>query len=345
MWHTDILDITGGNIFVRNLFIPDSHQTKYSYHFKDLNIDNRDRNSINTQLLKDKLFNLIFNIKDKRFMKLLLKDAEDFAKDPAGKDYLEFTTNFYIPSLTENADRWIEAFQEFFGENACINKMSNQDALFAGQANHVDLEVVTLPDNLANALLYLKSRDGKSIPSYEKQVEDAIRNQMQIPESELTKKEKAIIEQLYSYNKLFEMQYGKKDVIKNIKIFDYPSDYKGFKADGFAEHFSDTVSISRNSLKIGLTYATDVFLHEATHAITGAKDADSDFRDFLSNNYAWYLGNTFPMQQSVIDNGLTKGLLGSKFENFIRKALQKINVRRIRNNAKTENKEETDVRR
>lgn len=340
---TDILDLTGGNIFVRNLFIPDSHQTKYSYHFKDLNIDNRDRNCINTQLLKDKLFDLIFNIKDKRFMKLLLKDAEDFAKDPAGKDYLEFTTNFYIPSMTENADRWIEAFQEFFGENACINKMSNQDALFAGQANHVDLEVVTLPDYLANALLYLKSRDGKSIPSYEKQLEDAFKNQIQIPESELTKKEKAIIEQLYSYNKLFEMRYGIKDAIKTIKIFDYPTDYDGFKIDGRAKKLSDTVSISRNSLKIGLTYATDVFLHEATHAITGAKDADSDFRDFLSNNYAWYLGNTFPLQQSVIDNGLTKELLGSKFENFIRKVLQKIAFRRLRNNAKTKKKEETDV--
>ena len=278
-------------------------------------------------------------------MKFLLKDAEDFAKAPEGKDYLEFNTSFYIPTETENADRWIETFQEFFGENACINKMSNQDALFAGQANHVDLDVVTLPDYLANALLYLRSRDGKSIPSYQKLKEDAIKNQIQLPENELTKKEKAIIAQLYSYNKLFEMHYGEKDVIKNIKIFDYPSEYKGFKADGFAEHFSDTVYISRNSLKIGLTYATHVFLHEATHAITGAKDADSDFRDFLSNNYAWYLGNTFPMQQSVIDNGLTKGLLGSRFENFMRKVLQKITVRRLRKNAKSKKEEETDVRR
>ena len=87
-------------------------------------------------------------------MKFLLKDAEDFAKAPEGKDYLEFNTSFYIPTETENADRWIETFQEFFGENACINKMSNQDALFAGQANHVDLEVVTLPDYLAYTVLY-----------------------------------------------------------------------------------------------------------------------------------------------------------------------------------------------
>ena len=230
--NTDILDLTGGNIFVRNLLIPDSHQTKYSYHFKDLNIDNRDRNSINTNVLKDKLFRFIYNIKDKRFMKFLLKDAEDFAKDPAGKDYLEFNTSFYIPTETENADRWIEAFQEFYGDKACINKMSNQDPLFTGQANHVGLNVVTLPDYLANALLYIESRDGKSIPSYEKLLEDAIRNQMQIPESELTKKEKAIIEQLYSYNKLFEMHYGKEDAIKSIKVFDYPPDYDGFKLDG-----------------------------------------------------------------------------------------------------------------
>ena len=94
------------------------------------------------------------------------------------------------------------------------------------------LNVVTLPDYLANALLYIESRDGKSIPSYEKLLEDAIRNQMQIPESELTKKEKAIIEQLYSYNKLFEMHYGKEDAIKSIKVFDYPPDYDGFELDG-----------------------------------------------------------------------------------------------------------------
>ena len=51
------------------------------------------------------------------------------------------------------------------------------------------------------------------------------------------------------------------------------------------------------------------------------------------------------MQQSVIDNGLTKGLLGSRFENFIRKVLQKITVRRLRKNAKSKKEEETDVRR
>ena len=111
---------------------------------------------------------------------------------------------------------------------------------------------------------------------------------------------------------------------------------------GIQNYIGDTIFISRNALEQGLTYATHIFLHEATHAITGAKDAEREFRNFLSENYAWYLGNTFPMQQSVIDNGLTKELLGSKFENFIRKVLQKIAFRRLKNNTKTK-KEETDV--
>lgn len=114
---------------------------------------------------------------------------------------------------------------------------------------------------------------------------------------------------------------------------------------GIQNYIGDTIFISRNALEQGLTYATHIFLHEATHAITGAKDAEREFRNFISENYAWYLGNTFPMQQSVIDNGLTKGLLGSRFENFMRKVLQKITVRRLRKNAKSKKEEETDVRR
>ena len=112
---------------------------------------------------------------------------------------------------------------------------------------------------------------------------------------------------------------------------------------GIQNYIGDTIFISRNALEQGLTYATHIFLHEATHAITGAKDAEREFRNFISENYAWYLGNTFPMQQSVIDNGLTKGLLGSRFENFMRKVLQKITVRRLRKNAKSKKEEETDV--
>ena len=114
---------------------------------------------------------------------------------------------------------------------------------------------------------------------------------------------------------------------------------------GIQNYIGDTIFISRNALEQGLTYATHIFLHEAPHAITGAKNAEREFRNFLSENYAWYLGNTFPMQQSVIDNGLTKGLLGSRFENFMRKVLQKITVRRLRKNAKSKKEEETDVRR
>lgn len=322
----DLLDFSGGKVFVRNLLVPGDHQTKYTYHLKNLDIETRDRDAITSKTMRQKFFEFMYNIKDKTIMKLFLRDAVDYAKNPDGKDFIEFTTKFLIQDKSEYSDAWIESFQEYFGEKACVRKMSDQNPTLIGQAEHVGLRTITLPDPIAERLLAIKTRDGRSLPSYEKLLEEAFANEFAIPEAELTKEEKAIVEQLYSYNKMFEMNKGKKHLIDKIIVYDYPPDYEGLRAAGHSR-YGHTISICRETLKRGLEYSTDVYLHEYGHAKTGAKDTAPEFRDSITADYASYVVHTFPMVQSVVDNGLAKGLLASKFENFMRKLFQKLTLR------------------
>ena len=335
----DILDFSGGKVFVRNLLIPGDHQTKYTYHLKDLDIETRDRDAITAKTMKSKIFDFMYNVKDKTFIKLFLRDALDYAKDPEGKDFLEFTTKFIIPNESERSDAWIDAFQEYFGENACVRKMSDQNPTLIGQAEHVGLKTITLPDTIAESLLSIRTRDGRSLPSYEKLLEEAFSNEFAIPEGELTKEEKALVEQLYSYNKIFEANPGKKHLINKIMVYDYPPEYKGLRAAGHAR-YGHTICISRETLKRGLHYATDVYLHEYAHTKTGAKDTAPQFRDSITSDYASYVINTCPMVQSVMDNGLAKGIIASRFENFIRKIFQKLSFRRKSKDKEDDEREE-----
>ena len=337
--NTDLLDFSGGKIYVKNLLIPGEHDTLYSYHFRDFNINSRDRDSITPDEMRGLIWKFLYGLKDKRIIKLFLKDAVEYAKKTGDNPYYEFNTKFTIPNQSENSDAWIEAFKEFFGERACVRKASDQNPYFVGQAEHFGLRTITLPDFIANQLLAIESRDGKKIPSYEKLLQEALDNEFNVHEEDLTKEEKAIIEQLYSYNKILEMKNGKKDYIKKIEVYDYPPEYEGLKALGHSK-LGNKVSISRETLSEGLEFATDVFIHECGHAETGAKDSAPEFRDNITSNFAAYVVRTFPIVKSVMDNGLAKGIIASRFENFLRKIFQRITYRNRVQETEPEEREE-----
>lgn len=319
----DILDMFGGQLYVKNVLIPGDHETGYTYHLKDFDIETRDRDAIKKDSMQSQIRKVFENIKDERFIKMFLMQATDYAKKPGEKNFLEFNTNFYIPSRTENADVWIKAFQEYFGEDACVRKMSSQDYMEAAQAEHMGLETITLPDGIANALLDLEGRDGKKLPSYMDSLNEAIENAIPLNEKDLTPTEKALVQQLYKYNDILFLSKDTINKITQINVYDYEPDYSGKRAAGYAG-FGDTVHISRETLEQGLERATDVFLHEVGHAQTGAKDAAPEFRNYQTGLSAAVITKLYPLEESIIDNGLAKNIRFPKFKNAIKKLFWKV---------------------
>ena len=319
----DILDMFKSKLYVKNILIPGNQQTRYTYHLKDFDIETRDRDAIKKESMQSQIRKVLENIKDETFIKLYLMQAKDYAQKTNEERFLEFDTFFCIPTRTENADVWIKAFQEYFGKDACVREMSSQNYMEAAQAEHMGLETITLPDGIANALLDLEGTDGKKIPSYKDSLNEAIENANPVNEDDLTPKEKAIVQQLYKYNDLLFLSKDTINKITQINIFDYDQSYSGKKAAGYAG-FGNTVYISRTALKQGLERATDVFLHEVGHAQTGAEDAAPEFRNYQTGLSAAIITKIFPLEESIIDNGLTKNIRFSRFKNTIKKLFWEI---------------------
>ena len=70
-----IMSASGGNLYVKNILIPGEHQIKYSYHFEDFDIENRDRNIISSTSMKNEIKNVLENIDDERVISTFLTDA------------------------------------------------------------------------------------------------------------------------------------------------------------------------------------------------------------------------------------------------------------------------------
>lgn len=171
----DVLDLWGSKLYVKNILIPGDHQTKYTYHLRNFDIETRDRDAIKKESMKQQIRKVLEKIEDERFIKIFLMEAANHAKESQKNSFLEFETYYNIPSCTEKADLWIKAFQEYFGEGACVRKMSSQDYSEVAQAQHMGLDTITLPDSIANTLLSLEGRDGKRLPSYKEALEEAIK--------------------------------------------------------------------------------------------------------------------------------------------------------------------------
>lgn len=313
----DILETSGGRLFIRQILIPGKHGLKYTYHLKDFDIENRDRNMIKTESIKKEIKQLLENVKDSDFISQFLSDAKSYIGDYNEESLLEFDTNFQIQPNTPLADIWIEAFKKKYGERTSIRSVTDMDFNAYHQAQHLGIEMVTLPRNLANALIGLKGQNGQYIISYKQALHDALQNTIPVAVEDLTEKEKQTLDNLYKYNKILKLSGEHKNEITEIKVYDYPEDYKGDKAAGYAQ-FGNTMHIYREILNSDMVNAGDIFFHEATHAETGAADAQSAFRDQLTRTLSGLARMLMPLIESIEDNGISDDISSSD----IKKALE-----------------------
>ncbi len=313
----EVLAMTGGKLFVRQIIIPGDHPIKFTYHFPEFNIETRDRNVISKDGLQDQIRTLLTRTTNKEFISEFLRGSAAYSQESSSrKQCLEFETPFYLTSGSKQADAWINTFFDMYGDGAGIRDERDKDFDAVHRARHMGIKLITLPSCVNAALKDLKNSEGKQIPTYESLLNEAITNAIPVPYEELTEQEKRIVQQL----KLYNIFLGEGMPIREIKIYDYPKDYIGKRANGFASYFSDYVNISREALHDGILKSGHVFFHEADHAITATDDPDPGFRDYLSTLLAINANKLLPFQNSVDDGGVISGI---NMEDF-RRALNEL---------------------
>ena len=257
--------------------------------------------------MKEKMQEILENIDDEKFIEIFLSDAAKSVQGFDENDLIEFSTRFYIPPESELAEKWIRVFQKKFGENTSIRSASDIDFNAVHQAQHLGLDMVTLPETVAYSLMEIRGKDDQRIPSYRDALRKALESTIPVREEELTDKEKAMLEHLYKYNKILELGGHGTNPIEKIRVFDYPPDYTGTRAGGFAS-VGNVMNVSRETLNNGVIEAGHVFFHESGHNITGAEDADKAFRDYLSMLLSRIAFALTPFEESIIDNGVAKDI-------------------------------------
>lgn len=304
----EILDTYGGQLYVRNILIPGNHQLKYTYHLKDFDIETRDRDVIKRESMQKELKNVLEGVEDERFIGEFLSNAVAQAQEYSQEHFLEFETPFKIEMDSELADKWISVFKRKFGEKTSIRRSGDTDFDAVHQAQHMGLDMVTLPDDVARSLIGLRGKSGQTIASYRESLNAAIENAVPIKEEDLTEQERNIVSHLYKYNAILALAGGPVKAINNIKVYDYPADYLGDRAAGFAARFGDEINISRQTLNSDIIEIGHVFFHEADHAVTGAKDAEPLFRDYLSMLLGCVAARLLPLEESIDDNGVAQDI-------------------------------------
>ena len=253
------------------------------------------------------LKNILEHVEDERFIGEFLTNALSQAQEYNEDHFLEFETPFNIPNDTELADKWITVFKRKFGEKTTLRRAGDLDADAYHQAQHMGLDMITLPDSVAVALTGLRGKSGQTITSYKEELDGAIKNAIIIDEENLTEEERKRIEHLYKYNEILKIKSFRKEPIEKIKIFDYPETYLGKKAAGFAS-YGDTININRKVLNGDIIDMGDVFFHESVHALTGAVDASPMFRDYLSSLLGGIAARLLPIEESIDDNGVAQDI-------------------------------------
>lgn len=293
---SEVLDLNSGKLFIRNIYVPGNHNIKYGYHFSDFDIETRDRNAMNIDSLLEKIKQIFEGTESERFISSFLRDAKTHAEGKDDQEYLEFVTSFLIQPKTWKADLWIKVFHQDYGEKTTVRNRDNQDMNAVHQAEHLGVGTVTMPAAIFKALNGLEGTDGKVITSYEKELDDANKNAIPIPEEHLTEYEKFMIKHIYGYNEILALnEKGAK--IEEIRVFDYSSSYMGTRAAGSAPPGLGIVKISRDTLNSSLLNIGDVLFHEGVHAINGADDACAEFRNFLTYLLAAVAKENIPIDE------------------------------------------------
>lgn len=310
-----VLATSGRQIFVRQILIPGNHPIRFTYHFPNFDIETRDRNIVSNEALQEKIRALLTKTTNKNFIREFISASAAYSQESSSrKQCLEFETPFSLINRSPQADAWISTFIEMYGDKAGIRDERDDDFDAVHRAQHVGVKLISLPSCVTDALKDLKDSKGQQISSYESLVDEAFKNAVYVKFEDLTPTEQSVVRQLEKYRLLLGENSNN---INEIRIFDYPKGYTGFRVAGFAYHFSNYVNISRASINNGILYAGHIFFHEADHAITGTNDADVGFRDYLTKVLSMVAANILPFQQSIDDGGLTTGINMEEFTNAI----------------------------
>lgn len=275
--HGEILHLTNGELFIRDILVPGEHHLRYAYHFPKFDIETRDRNAITKYALTNQLASLWTQVDHKGVIKDFLYQAVLAAKSGKETALLEFQTHFQ----PLNPDIWLDVFFEIFGKSTSIRNVSSQDFNEMHQLAHVGLDCVTFPQATYTMLANLRGRDGRQIPSYREQVRK-LTDVEYVDEGELTAHELDVIRWLHEF--IDPVLPG--NAHSEIKIYEARED-NPFVADGFASPGwkSGPISLLRSVLE-SKAEAAFVYIHEKTHANSGGSDADAAFRDYLTGALA-----------------------------------------------------------
>lgn len=268
----ELLRLTGGELFVRDILIPGEHNLRYSYHFPKFSIKTRDRNAITLRDLKEELASIWSEINKPEVIKDFLYQATLSAKGNGNNENIEFQTYFN----PRESQLWISAYEEIFGKGTALRNVQSQNFNEMHQLAHVGLKMVTMPEAIYKMLINLRDEEGNRIPNYADKVEELtdveiVNNETLLPE------EKKIIELLYKLDEF--LPNNKKS---EIKIYTRKFPHQDVAA-GFAQ--GNNVNLLRDLLS-NLLSAVDVYYHEKTHVISGADDAEAGFRNFLTRALA-----------------------------------------------------------
>ncbi len=258
----DIVDLSGGMLFVRQLLIPGRHDLLFSYHLRNYQIKNRDRNVVPRDELSREVGDVLGDVKNPEVIRQFLFKAEKNAQSGSGE--IEFDTYF----SPKSPEVWKKVFQEMYGTDAAIRDMRTQEfeGIDQGQNVHVGLDTVTLPSKVYASL------SGIGLPNYNDRIREMTHVNI-VPDEEVSPEERRLIEFLKTLDRFMPDNqpsavhiYEKKDPKQKVAL--------GFARGG-------DVFLFRDAARESLEQAAFIYFHEKTHVNTqGARDAAPEFRNY-----------------------------------------------------------------
>jgi hypothetical protein len=265
----NIMSLTGGKLYIRDILIPGAHDLQYSYHLPNFDIQSRDRDHVSANDLRPVLANIWSGTKEPEVIKDYLLQATHAAT--TGRVRLDFDVAF----TPQNQAVWVSVFKETFGEAAAYRDVASEEFNEVHENQHLGLTTVTMPTAVCKTLARCRDENGEGIISYQVSLHEANKIEI-IPDEALTQRERD------------ELQFLREKICPIIVPDKQPVQVVAFEPRGKIA----AAGLSGNPVKINRTtleeraFATNVFIHETAHNETGASDADKAFRDFLSMSCA-----------------------------------------------------------
>lgn len=264
----ELLNYSGGKIFVRNVIIPGNHNVRFAYHFKKFDIKNRDRSNISEDEIKETLKTFFRDVDSADVIRTYLLMAQQDADSRT--DFLDFK----IPFETNYGPLWVKVFRETFGGNTAIRPVGDMDFNAVHRAQHMGLKMISLPNSVYNSIKDLRDVNGKKIITYKEALDEAGKIK-EIPYDQLTTAEQKVVD--FLNENIMPIVSPRHNF--RIKIFEPTGNVQARGISGLP------IKLNRAELRSPMG-ATDVLMHEHTHNATSVDDADKDFRNYLTGRLA-----------------------------------------------------------